>query len=272
MTIKWYSAYVKGLTFRWMAEEEQRHGRYFAGIKGAGLPEAGAEAARRLAAQGARLVLGGRDHERLERLAAELGATAVRVDARHVDEVETCVGQAVETHGRLDGLVNCFGTLLLKPAHLTSEAEWRETIEVNLTSSFAAVRAAARAMMGEGGSIVLISSAAARLGLANHEAIAAAKAGVQGLALAAAASYGHRGIRVNVVAPGLVRTRLTERVTANESSLKASTALHVLGRIREPADVAALVVWLLDPAHGWVTGQIIGVDGGLGSVRSRPGS
>jgi len=124
-------------------------------------------------------------------------------------------------------------------------------------------------MMHNGGSIVLVSSAAARIGLPNHEATAAAKIGVIGLTLAAAASYGPRGIRVNCVAPGLVRTPLTARLTANEASLKASDAMHVLGRIGEPAEVAAALAWLLDPAQGWVTGQVLGVDGGLGSVRAR---
>ena len=94
-----------------------------------------------------------------------------------------------------------------------------------------------------------MSSAAARLGLANHEAIAAAKAGVHGLVLSAAASYASRGIRVNAVAPGLVRTPLTARLTANEASLKASTALHALGRIGEPDDVASAIEWLLDPGR-----------------------
>jgi NAD(P)-dependent dehydrogenase (short-subunit alcohol dehydrogenase family) len=123
--------------------------------------------------------------------------------------------------------------------------------------------------MVAGGSIVLMSTAAARVGLANHEAIAAAKAGVVGLVISAAATYAPKGIRVNCVAPGLVRTPMTERLTANEASLKASVALHALGRIGEPADVAAAIEWLLDPAQTWVTGQVIGVDGGLGSVRSR---
>ncbi|MFM8558613.1 MAG: SDR family NAD(P)-dependent oxidoreductase, partial [bacterium] len=168
----------------------------------------GEETARRLAAGGWRLVLGARDPARLEPLAQSLGATAVVVEARDPAQVEAVVSRAVELHGRLDGLVNCFGTLLLKPAHLTSDAEWQETLEVNLGSAFAAVRAGTRAMTKEGGSIVLRSSAAARIGLANHEAIAAAKGGVQALALSAAASYAHRRIRVNAVAPGLVRTRL----------------------------------------------------------------
>lgn len=223
----------------------------------------------RLAASGAQLVLGGRDRQRLEQLAQRTGSHPFTLDATVPTQVEACAQAAVERFGRLDGIVNCVGSLLLKPAHLTSDDEWAATIAANLTSAFAAVRAGARAMMRTGGSIVLVSSAAARIGLPNHEAIAAAKSGVIGLTLAAAASYGPRGIRVNCVAPGLVRTPLTARLTANEASLKASQAMHALGRIGEPADVAAALAWLLDPAQGWVTGQVLGVDGGLASVRAR---
>ena len=123
--------------------------------------------------------------------------------------------------------------------------------------------------MTAGGSIVLVSSAAARVGLPNQEAIAAAKAGVIGLTLSAAATYASRGVRVNCVAPGLVRTPLTARITANESSLKASIAMHALGRVGEPADVAGAIDWLLGPESSWVTGQVLGVDGGLATVRTR---
>lgn len=223
----------------------------------------------RLAASGAQLVLGGRDAERLEQLAQTTGSHPFTLDATAPAQVEACVQAAVERYGHIDGIANCVGSLLLKPAHLTSDDEWAATLAANLTSAFAVVRAGARAMMRTGGSIVLVSSAAARTGLANHEAIAAAKSGVIGLTLAAAASYGPRGIRVNCVAPGLVRTPMTARLTASEASLKASAAMHVLGRIGEPAEVAAALAWLLDPEQGWVTGQVLGVDGGLGSVRAR---
>lgn len=229
----------------------------------------GAEVSRRLRARGTPLMLGARDPERLAALAAELGADSAVLDARRPADIEACVERAVEICGRVDGVVNCVGSLLLKPAHLTTDPEWDETLAVNLTSSFAAVRAGARAMMRTGGSIVLVSTAAARIGLANHEAIAAAKAGVQGLALAAAASYAHRNIRVNTVAPGMVRSRLTEKITEREAALKASAALHALGRIGEPREVASAILWLLDPENSWVTGQVIGIDGGLGTLRSR---
>jgi NAD(P)-dependent dehydrogenase (short-subunit alcohol dehydrogenase family) len=182
--------------------------------------------------------------------------------------VEAAAAKSVEAHGRLDGLANCVGSILLKPAHLTSEEEWDAVVSTNLRSAYAAVRAAARAMTA-GGSVVLVSSAAARLGLANHEAIAAAKAGVIGLALSAAATYAPKGIRVNAVAPGLVRTPMTARITGNDAALKASTAMHALGRVGEPEDVASAIAWLLDPAQSWVTGQVIGVDGGLATIRSR---
>ena len=124
-------------------------------------------------------------------------------------------------------------------------------------------------MWSGGGSIVLCATAAARTGLANHEAIAAAKGGVMGLALSAAATYAGRNIRVNCVAPGLVDTPLATRITSNEAALKASASLHALGRIGRAEDVASGIALLLDPENSWVTGQVIGIDGGLGTVRAR---
>lgn len=183
--------------------------------------------------------------------------------------VEQAVQEVASRRGRLSGLVNCAGSLLLKPAHVTTQADYSATIEANLTTAFAAVRAGAKAMMQTGGSIVLVSSAAARTGLANHEAIAAAKAGVIGLTLAAAASYAARGIRVNCVAPGLTATPLAARITGNEAARAASQAMHALGRLGEPGDVASAIAWLLDPANSWVTGQVLGVDGGLAGVRPK---
>lgn len=229
----------------------------------------GAALARRIRAAGGVVVPAGRHPDRLARIAAELGEEGIPFDASSWESIEQAVQTAMARHGRLDGVALCSGSLLLKPAHLTTEAEYRSTMAVNADAAFATVRAAARAMMNTGGSIVLVSSAAARVGLANHETIAAAKGAILGLTLAAAASYAPRGIRVNSVAPGLTETPLTARITGNEASRKASEAMHALGRIGRPEEIASAMAWLLDPENAWVTGQVIGVDGGLASVRPR---
>lgn len=233
----------------------------------------GSALARQLAATGAQLVLAARRADALEALGAELGATTVLTDATQPGDVDRAVATAVQTFGRLDGAANCVGSLLLKPAHLTSPDEFDDVLAVNLRSAFSLVRSATRAMMNNrepvGGSIVLVASAAARIGLANHEAIAAAKGGVISLTLAAAASYAAKQVRVNCVAPGLVRTPLTARITGNAAAELASVAMHALGRLGEPTDVANAIEFLLNPANSWITGQTLGVDGGLGTLRSR---
>lgn len=224
----------------------------------------GAALARRLSAKGNELLLLGRNSEKLSALGVELSAQHAVLDLSNLEAVEG----AVAGFGPIDGLVNCSGSLLLKPAHLTTEAEWQATMDANLKTAFVALRSAVRNMPA-GGSIILVSSAAGRMGLANHEAIAAAKAGIIGLTVSAAASYAPRNIRVNCVAPGLVETPLTAKITGNEASLKASTAMHALGRLGKPDDVASMMEFLLDPANAWITGQTIGIDGGLGTLRSR---
>ena len=186
------------------------------------------------------------------------------LDATDFEAVERVFQQA----GEIAGVVNCSGSLLLKAAHLTSKAQYQATIDASLTTAFATVRAAGK-YLRNGGSVVLVSSAAALEGLANHEAIAAAKAGIIGLTLAAAASYAGNNLRVNAVAPGLTETPLTQSLTANESARKLSEAMHALGRLGQPEDIARAIVFLLDPANSWITGQVLAVDGGLSRVRPR---
>jgi len=230
----------------------------------------GSALARQLAAQPCHLTLVARNQGRLDALAAELHAEVFSLDATDSAAVERCLEEVSQKHGRVDGVANCAGSLLLKPVHLTTDSEWAGVLGTNLTSSFHILRAAtARMMRTGGGSIVLVSSAVAQRGMINHEAIAAAKAGVAGLALSAAATYARYSIRVNCVAPGLTRTPLTEALTKTEASLKLSAALHPLGRIGEPDEVARAIRWFLSPEQSWVTGQVLGVDGGLSSLQPR---
>lgn len=213
----------------------------------------------KLQSAGHELLLLGRNAEKL----AAHGSRYAVVDLTQLDSLET----AVADFGPIDAFVNCAGSILLKPAHITSEADFDQTIATNLKTAFFSVRAATK-NMPNGGSIVLMATAAARVGYANHEAIAAAK-GVIGLTLSAAATYANRNIRVNCVAPGLVDTPLSAKITGNEAALKTSTSLHALNRIGKPDDIANMLAFLVDPANDWITGQVFGVDGGLGTLRAR---
>jgi 3-oxoacyl-[acyl-carrier protein] reductase len=232
----------------------------------------GSELCRRLAqVEGARLVLGGRSQEKLDDLAGELDTDTrtVELDATDSGAVDDVFKTTTSEFGGVTGAVNCVGGFLLKPVHMTSDAEFDEQISLNLKTAFGTVKAAANHMR-DGGSVVLISSVAGRVGLENHEAVAAAKAGVTGLAMSAAATYVSRGLRFNVVAPGLIQTQMTQNVNRNDASREASQELHPLNRLGEPSDIAAMISWLLDPAQDWVTGQSFGVDGGLSTLRPLP--
>lgn len=234
----------------------------------------GSAVAHRLADDGAHLVLGARTESDVEALADETGGDAHPLDATAFEEVQSIVDHATDTYGHIDGIVNFVGSILLKPAHLTSVEEYQEQVRLNLDTAFNTVKAAGRPLMRNGGSIVLMTSAVARTGLKNHEAIAAAKGGVTGLMRAAAATYAKRGVRVNAVAPGLVggdgtfKSKMSAQILSSEAGRKQSEQMHALGRVGQPEDVAPAVTWLLDPQTDWVTGQVIGVDGGLSTVRA----
>lgn len=178
------------------------------------------------------------------------------------------VDKAFENAGAIDGVVNCSGSLWLKPAHLTSQEQYADVINKSLTTAFATVRSAGK-YMTNGGSCVLFSTAAALSGFANHEAIAAAKAGIIGLALSAAATYASAKLRFNVIAPGLVQTNLTETMLKGDFFRKTSESMHPLGRLGNPEDIARGVLFLLNPENNWITGQVLAIDGGLSCIHPK---
>lgn len=211
------------------------------------------------------LLLAGRTLGALSEVGAACSGQTAVVDARDFEAVD----EVFQSHPGITGAVNLAGSILLKPAHLTTAQDFDDTIAQNLRTAFALTRAAGKHMKGAGGSVVLMSSCAATIGLANHEAIAAAKAGVEGLTRAAAATYAGAGIRFNAVAPRLVATPMARRITENEGALKASVSMHPLGRIGQPEDIAQAIAFLLGAESAWMTGQTLGVDGGLARLKGR---
>jgi 3-oxoacyl-[acyl-carrier protein] reductase len=229
----------------------------------------GTQVAECLRQKGHAIWLTGRQEHVVKTMSASFEALYSVLDATDFEAVHKTFEAAKAAFGSIDGVVCCAGSLLLKPAHLTSWNEYLSIIQASLTTSFAVVRSAGQYMRDTGGSVVLISSAAAIRGIANHEAIAAAKGGVISLARSAAATYASVNIRFNVVAPGLVATRMTTKLTQNELSRKTSEAMHALQRLGTAGEIAAAITFLLDSNNSWITGQVFAVDGGLSTLMPR---
>ena len=228
----------------------------------------GSNLARRMSDNGWKVIISARNIENLNLVSDGKYIDSLIVDATNADDVQEKAKQINETYGSLDAVVNSVGSIFLRPLHATSSEQFMETINQNLVTSFNVIRATAKIMMrGNGGRIVLFSSAAASLGMPNHAAISAAKAGVEGLARAAASDYAKRGIRVNVISPGLVETPLSSHLLASEQSRKISEDMHPVGKIGEPDDIASVAEWLITSAPEWMTGDIIPVDGGLTNLK-----
>jgi NAD(P)-dependent dehydrogenase (short-subunit alcohol dehydrogenase family) len=177
-----------------------------------------------------------------------------------------------ETHSHLGefcAVAHCIGSILLKPAHLSSLDDWRNVMDTNLNSSFYLLQNLIRPMMKTGGSISFVTSVASEKGLSNHEAITAAKSGLLGLTRSAAATFAKSNIRINAVSPGLIDTPLADPITGNESARKFSEAMHPLGRLGTAEEVASTLAFLLSPDNSRITGQNLCVDGGLSTLQAK---
>jgi NAD(P)-dependent dehydrogenase (short-subunit alcohol dehydrogenase family) len=226
----------------------------------------GAATARLLAADGFDLHLTGRDPARLAAIGAELGAGTSVAD---VTDPGALARVTAEAGGPLAGLVYAVGSINLRPlARLTAE-DFERDFRLNAMGAALAVQAALPAMKAAGGgSVVLFSSVAVAQGFTAHASVSMAKGAVEGLTRALAAELAP-SIRVNAVAPSLTRTPLARGLTESPQVATAIAQMHALQRLGEPEDVAELAAFLVSPRSGWITGQVIGVDGGRASLRTK---
>lgn len=233
----------------------------------AGTSDIAQKTAEILKSQDHEVILTGRNEETVKGVSERLGCKYRVVDPKNFDETLECFNSIKEEHSEISGVVNFPGSIFLKPISKVSEEDYQEVIDVNLKTSFSVSRAASQILRE--GSIVLMSSAVAEIGVVNHEAISAAKSGINGLARSLAASLASKNIRVNVVAPSLTNTKLVKAIVENEFAKKASETMHALGRLGQAEDQARMISFLLDPQNSWITGQVFGVDGGLSRVQPK---
>jgi 3-oxoacyl-[acyl-carrier protein] reductase len=216
--------------------------------------------AQELAAAGASVVIGYRSgKDEAEALAGELGARAVQADVSSAEDA----ARLVEEAGNPDILVNNAGLTRDGLLARMSDDDWRTVIDTNLSSVFYTCRAVCRPMMKKrGGSIVNISSIVGVHGNWGQTNYAASKAGIIGFTKALARELGSRGVRANVVAPGYVKTQLTDVLP--EEATAAMLQATPLGRLGKPEDVAGAVRFLCSDAAAFITGEVLLVDGGMG--------
>ncbi|MFD8155905.1 SDR family NAD(P)-dependent oxidoreductase [Streptomyces malaysiensis] len=229
----------------------------------------GAAISHALSASGAHVVLVGRDKAVLERHAAELSgpATVLPADLAAPDAAERLVAQVVDRFGGADILVNNAGAAAGGPSDAVSAEDIDSVHALNVRAPLLLAGRFARVIAERGGgAIVNVSSALAERGTPQNMVYAASKGALEAATRALAAEWGPRAVRVNAVRPAVTRSDMSRVITDNDDIVRTYLTSVPLGRIGEAEEVASLVHFLVSPAGGYVTGQVIGVDGGWGST------
>ncbi|QBE65395.1 SDR family NAD(P)-dependent oxidoreductase [Pseudoduganella lutea] len=233
----------------------------------------GAAAAKRFSDEGARVVIAGRNADKLHKLVAELPADrtlAVAADVSNSGECAKLVAAAVERFGRLDTLVNNAGANIVGSVAETDDETWRTCIGADLDSVFYMIRAALPHLEKTQGSVVNVGSVSSLGGGWSHAAYCAAKAAVANLTRSVACDAGKAGVRANTVCPGLTVTDMVSEIMEDEALLEKAWERIPLRRAGEPAEVAAAIAFLASDEAKFITGAALPVDGGQTATDGGP--
>nr|WP_306173698.1 SDR family oxidoreductase [Limnobacter humi] len=225
---------------------------------------------RRCRAAGQAVVAAGRNRSALQALYGDdEGVMLLEIQATDPASVEAGFSTLQNQGVAVQGYAHCVGSILVAPLIKTSAAQLHDVLSVNLLSACHGLKEFLKLakQQGQGGSAVLISTCATGIGVANHEAIAAAKAGIEGLARSAAATHAVDGIRVNAVAPGLTDSPMAQAFLKSDVMRAASEKQYPLHGVNTPDDVAGAMHWLLSEDARRITGMVMNVDGGFRNTR-----
>ena len=191
------------------------------------------------------------------------GITHITWDAQNPD-ASVFIALPEEIHG----IVYCPGTINLKPFHRLSQEDFKNDFQINVLGAVAVLQAILpKLKKANGASIVLFSTVAAKIGLGFHASIAASKGAIEGLTLSLAAELSSNKIRVNCIAPSLTDTPLAKNLLSTDEKKEASNKRHPIGRFGTSTDIANITSFLISDESSWITGQVLGVDGGMGSIK-----
>ena len=223
----------------------------------------GSSLAKKLVEGGNKVHLVGREESSLSNLAAELNSSFTTCDVLEENFCEKIINDLKDEP--IDGLAFCVGSIDLKPLKLTKKSDFMQSFNLNVISATEVIRSLADNLKKNKGSIVLFSTVAVKQGFPNHAIVSSAKGAIEGLTLALAAEFAPN-IRVNCIAPSLTNSKMSNFLLKNVKVAEGIAKMHPLKRIGEGSDTASVANFLLTKESSWITGQIVGVDGGRSSV------
>ena len=223
----------------------------------------GSSLAKKVVADGGEVHLVGRDASSLSELASELNSTYTVCDVMEENFSEKIFNDLGDTP--INGLAYCVGSIDLKPIKMTKKSDYMQSFNLNLVSAIEIIRRASDSLKQNNGSIVLFSTVAVRRGFTNHSIVASAKGAVEGLTVSLAAEFAPN-IRVNCIAPSLTKSKISNFLLKNEKIADSIAKMHPLKRLGEGNDSSSVANFLLSESSSWITGQILGVDGGRSSL------